>query len=67
MQCFLYERKAGAVTVIGTSSCPPTIVQHPRCKQGLFQLIDICTKYGFCEEVVYKLMEQANLNHTNAN
>jgi len=33
-----------------------TILMKIGTKQGLFQFIDICTKYGFCEEVVYKLM-----------
>lgn len=49
--------RIGALSAKGLSSCPTRDTQTIRTKQGVFQLIDICTKYGFCDEVVYKLME----------
>lgn len=68
--------RIGALSAKGLSSCPTRdyVFVHRQLymmtigtKQGISQLKDICTKYGFCEEVVYKLMGQANLNHNNAN
>jgi hypothetical protein len=51
---------------MGPSFCP-TRTNESRYSQAEILFIDICTKYGFCEEVVYKLKEPTNLIQIIAN